>query len=332
LIRASIVILTVYFYKDAYFAIWGLAAFYLLKYCILLLYLFLNYRDFLRSFDAGLVREQLKYALPFGAGVIVGQIANKMDRIIVSSMIGLSKFASYSVASFRIPLLGMLYDSIYNVAIPKLSEYSSKGDRESARLLLKKIIVKTSMVTIPVLIFFELHADLIIVVLFTEKYVDSIMPFRIIILAMLFQMMAKGLILRAFNKTTVQFKIALVMLFVSVAFGIILTYALGIIGAAAAFVITIGTSHILTFIEEVKILKIRFWERLPINDLGYILIVSFLCLLPTIPIILYKEEIGYILSIVCNVIIYFSVITYFLHRRSYINISLDAFKLRRLSK
>lgn len=326
ILRSVLVIASAFYFKSAYYAIWSLAFFYLFRTMFLMIYLVRTYeKSFVTLGDKELIVRQLKYALPFGGSVMIAQVGDQLDRFIVTAMSGISKFASYSVAKFNIPFLYMFFDSLYNVALPQLSKYSSKNDLVAARSLLNKILTKSALVTIPIVIYTEVYADGIIRLLFTDKYMESVLPFRILVLMPLFHMTARGLILRSFNRTTVQFRIALIQLIVAVTMGVIMTKMLGITGAAISFVISNGIAYIMTFLEETKILDIKLSERLPFRDLATILGISILSLITIVPIFLYKGHIGDFITMVISLLVYSAFILMLYQKKSYINIKLSKF-------
>ena len=89
-----------------------------------------------------------------------------MDKILLITFLTSSDFAVYAVGSFRIPFIALLYSSIGNVVMPKLSEYSKRNDYHKAHQLWIKMVIKNSMLTIPVVIFFIYIAPILIVLLY----------------------------------------------------------------------------------------------------------------------------------------------------------------------
>ena len=143
----------------------------------------------------------LKYSLPFGIGLIAQNIGLRLDQFLLIDHVSTSDFAVYSLAFYGIPIINFILSSINNVAMPELTSFAKSGDFDSITILWNRIIVKTISVTIPALGFFVVFAPEIIVFLFTESYLDSILYYRIYLFTVLFSATSYGLVLRAVMKS-----------------------------------------------------------------------------------------------------------------------------------
>lgn len=321
IVRCFFIIVPVFYYRTAYHALWGLVGFAMLRSALFLFYFAYNYKNPFKIKDTHFIFQQIRYSIPIASGNMLGEIGRKIDRFIVSGLVGVTNFATYSVATVSVPLINLFFNSIFRVAMPKLSSYGAVGDKKSAKILWHNIVYKASLVTIPGLIFFEIMAEQIITILFTSQYIDSVVPYRILLLSLLFQMTGYGLISRAFNKTRVYIKAGIIMLIVGVILGIVLTKLYGIIGAAISAVVAFGALTVTILYADKKILELRFFEWLPFNQMICLLGTSLICAFPLVAFNIFAENISYFITLPSGLIIYTLSILYLYNRKSYISIN-----------
>ena len=221
------------------------------------------------------LKEQFKYALPMGMGKIIGTIGKKIDKFILASLLISSDYAIYSVANFKLPFVQLIYTSIGSVALPKLSKIRDNGIEE-IRQIWHKMIVTYTLITIPFLIYFELVAKEFILFLYTEKYIESITPFRFFLLIMLFQMLSYGTILKAYAKTRFIFKSNLIVMVIGFPISLSLIKMMGTVGGAISALIIFGLNAIIQVYKTKQILKLKLSDLLPWEQLMKISIISLI--------------------------------------------------------
>ena len=198
----------------------------------------------------------------------------------MASLLISSEFAIYSVANFKLPFVQLIYTSIGSVALPKLSKIRDSGTKETKQIW-HKMIVTYTLITMPFLIYFELVAKDFILFLYTEKYFNSIIPFRIFLLIMLFQMLSYGTILKAYAKTKFILKSNLIVMLIGFPISLSFIKTAGTVGGAISAVIIFGLNAIIQVYKTKQILKLKLRNLLPWMQLMKI---SFISLIP-IPLI-----------------------------------------------
>jgi O-antigen/teichoic acid export membrane protein len=174
----------------------------------------------------------------------------------------------------------MFYESIFQVALPRLSEYGAQGELAKAKYLWHEIVVSAASLTIPCVIYFQITAPAIIQLLFGPDYLDSVLPYRILLAMLLIQMTGYGLIARAFQATAVYIKANIALLASSIGCGVLLTFSFGIAGAAISAVISFFI-HVAIILEtERKLLRLTLRALLPFESLIKILAISSAPMLP----------------------------------------------------
>ena len=241
---------------------------------ILYTYLLKNYKISPFVIQLKQVISQMKYVIPLGLGVIVGSIGINADKIILTILLTSRDFAIYSVGIFKIPLISILYMSIGSVVIPKLSEYSVRNEIEKTVTLWKKVLVKFTVVTVPIICFCIAFAYPIITVLFTSDYISSVSVFRITIISLLGNSMSGGFILRSYAKTKKMLIGNIIRAFVALFLGIILIKLFGIIGGAITFTASNLILNIYYVVGAKKTLNVQWKKLLPWRSLSFIIVIS----------------------------------------------------------
>ena len=267
-VRVACLLIAIIIFDSVNAALWGLVMHGFIGSLLLLIYLSKSYKISLLQVKKLNIINQLKYTFPMGLGTVVGIIGEQADKIILAALFTASDFAIYSIGNFRIPMIAMLYTSIGNVILPKLSFYStSKENNQKALALWKKMVVKNAAVTIPTITFCLLLANPIITFLFGEQYIDSVNVFRITILIFLAQMLGHGYIVRGYSETKIIFIANLTKMLFSILVGYILIEQFGIIGAALSFVISFSINAGMQLVKGKQILGAKWRDFFPWKDL-----------------------------------------------------------------
>ena len=278
LARLIFLLILVLIFETVISAIVALTIYNFLKFFYLYFYLRSNYQISIFSFKKNNLFKQIRYSIPLYISTIIGKTSAHMDKILLITFLTSSDFAVYAVGSFRIPFIALLYSSIGNVVMPKLSEYSKRNDYHKAHQLWIKMVIKNSMLTIPVVIFFIYIAPILIVLLFTDSYIDSIVVFQITILTLLIQMLGHGYLLKSFAKTKQILYANIVKAIITLIFGYILVSELGIIGAAILYVTGFTINALIQLIKSKNIFNYSWFYFFPYKDIIVFFIFSFICL------------------------------------------------------
>ncbi len=234
--------------------------------------------------DLVLLKKQLIYTVPLGLAIVLNQISTKFDKILVNQHITPEEFGIYSIAFLGIPILGNFFQSIHNVVVPQISIYINDDKLNEATKLWKKMVDKTSSVTIPAVFIFLLLADEIITILYTKDFIEAANYYRIFILSFLVSMFSYNIILRGANKTKYILIIDAVSTLLTVLFGIIIIPIYGLYGAILTALLGNILPMIFSLHIERKIMKQSFrnwvnWKEIGINFFINIVVILILFLL-----------------------------------------------------
>ncbi|MEZ5286675.1 MAG: oligosaccharide flippase family protein [Vicinamibacterales bacterium] len=163
----------------------------LLQMAMLLAYLHVRFPGFWRAADARLLWQQATYALPVGGSSLLLKLQEDMHHVVVSNTFGAAAYAVYSVGVFKLPLIGILRESVGSVVLPRINQLEAQ---DAARDILRLVVStarKLALVYYPLYAFLIVTGREVISLLFTPQYVSSwpifavaltVVPFSIIVL------------------------------------------------------------------------------------------------------------------------------------------------------
>ena len=188
-VRLALVVGAAIFFGEVYFMVLGIVVLSLLRITVLISFLAKRYNFSGKLFDRDLVRRQLKYIAPLAAASVIGVCAAKFDKIIISYQMSAADFSIYTIVGLGLmSAVTMLYTSIGNVCLPKLSGFADKDDFNGAIVLWHKMMVINATITIPAVVFCFVMAPIIMNILFGEAYEKSAEDWRINLFILIMQM------------------------------------------------------------------------------------------------------------------------------------------------
>ena len=253
LVRTLLLLSFVMFYQTIEAALFAIIIYCTLRFLFLTFYLIKNFKLSVFLIKISNIKTQWKYVSPMGLGLFVGLLGKNADKLFLVWFLKDTDFALYSIGNLSVPFITTVYISIGNVVMPELAKYSKNNDLKKTISLWSSMIIKNSILTIPLILFFLIQADEIFIILFTESYVESANVFRIIVLTLLIQMLGYGYVLRAFGKTKKILIAKVYRTLLSLIFGYIFIKNFGVIGAALTFLFSFFINAIIQ-LRDTKIL------------------------------------------------------------------------------
>ena len=183
------------------------------------------------------VRALLHYGLPLALTGLAGKFAFQFDRLVVSRDFTPALFAVYVVGAVELPLTVIVQQSVNAVLIPALARHFAAGDIPGMAALWRRAIRRTSLVLLPLFVFFMLTANETIHLLFGASYAQSADVFRIYLLLVPLRVATYGLITQAIGRTQINLTASFVLLALNAALVLALVGPLGLIGPALGTVL-----------------------------------------------------------------------------------------------
>lgn len=209
---------------------------------------------------------QFRYGLPLGASRIVHNLLN-LETFLISSIFSLRQFTFYSVGSFENPLINTARGALYEVVNIDLVENIKGGFNRQTLKVWTSMLEKLFMIAIPLTVFMMFYSKEVMVFIFSEKFQESSVYFRVFNLFILLSCLNPEPLFRAAQATGALFKIRLIGGLVGVC--LLLTAAFN--GEALyvlwAKVFVTGALNLVGLYFMAGFLKIRFRNLIPINFL-----------------------------------------------------------------
>ena len=134
--------------------------------------------------DQSLAKSQIGYSIPVSGSEMVASVSKSMDKLIVSRAFSPSVYAVYANGAMEVPVSGLLVGAISAVVWPSLSRLHQEGKKEELLSVWFNTTDKTAFFIMPVFFFFLFFASDVMVVLFSETYLLSAVPFRVHLLVL----------------------------------------------------------------------------------------------------------------------------------------------------
>jgi len=199
-------------------------------------------------------KKTIKEALPFGLALIFVTIFYWIDSVMLSLMKGDEVVGWYN-AAYRMVLAPLfiprsLVDAIY----PVMSKFYISS-KDSLRLSFEKSFKYLTMLGIPFGVGTTLLAKKLILIIFGEGYINSVVPLQILVWSSVFIFMSVtfGNLFNSLNKQIIVTKITGICVGLNVALNLVLIPKYSLIGASIATVLTEFISLVLSIIWSFKI-------------------------------------------------------------------------------
>ena len=183
------------------------------------------------------IRMLLAYGLPLALTGLAGRLAWQFDRVVVSRQFSAALFAVYSIGAVELPLTTVVQQSVNAVLVPALTRHYAVGDIAGMAALWRRAIRRSSLVLLPMFVFFMLTADEVIRLLFGDGFERSVGVFRIYLLLVPLRVATYGLITQAIGRTRINLVGSFVLLAANGVLVLALVGPLGLLGPALGTVL-----------------------------------------------------------------------------------------------
>jgi O-antigen/teichoic acid export membrane protein len=262
-VKVALILFSIFMYGTVVYIVYFLTIYAFIKFIFLYSYLNKNYRISIFKINKFLLADQVKYCFPIGAARLVGEVSKKADKFILISLLSPAVYSTYSIAYFGIPIITLLISSITQVVIPKMALNHKYKKELEIKNLWHKVICQYALIVIPIICLFEVLARDIIVILFTNEYIDSVVLYQIFLLSVFLQILAPSVVLRSVKKTKVIFYSHFLSAITAIVCGYFLIKSHGMVGGAISFILASATRTVVQIVAIKKILILKFTELIP---------------------------------------------------------------------
>jgi len=231
--------------------------------------------------DWTLWKEQLAYALPFGAAVLLDIPQRTFHQWAVGFCVEPAAFAIYAQGCFQLPIVNLLYAPISDILQVKLAE---PGGHERRLHLFHDANLRLAAVFFPFTAGLVAAASLFVPALFTHTYDASVPIFRVAILGTPFAALPLDGVLRALGRTRLLFRIFFWRLLLTVAAVLLGLKLFGMIGAITGHALAESCVRVAMLDRTRRELGASWREALPWGQLAVIASASLVACVPVLAI------------------------------------------------
>jgi O-antigen/teichoic acid export membrane protein len=144
-----------------------------------------------------LFREQLAYAAPFGAAMLLAIPQQNAHLYAVAGAVAPALYALYRVGCFQLPVVDLLYTPTSEVLMVRLGELEREGRLEEGVEAFREAAGKLAYVFLPFAAFLFAAAPEFIAAMFGEKFLPAVPVFRLSVLGVVLSILPMDGTLRA---------------------------------------------------------------------------------------------------------------------------------------
>ena len=183
-------------------------------------------------FSLGNINKQLKYAVPLGLAAMLEGMALAIDRLMVSLLLNPEDYAVFANGAMEVPLIAAITVAAGAVMLPEIVRAFGKGDASEALSLWQLMVRRVTFILLPAGFLFYLVSQELMVILYSEKFKESVEPFRIYMLMLPARVAYFGLLFQGAGKTGLVLFRAIITLFLNAIITYFLVLKFGMAGAA----------------------------------------------------------------------------------------------------
>lgn len=257
----------------------------IIYFTIFIIYILGYYRDQKIFWDWNLFKEQFIYSIPLGVSSIMGTISVQLNRLVVSSSFSTEMFAIFTNGAFEIPVIGLVTGSIMTVLIPEfVKRLQDNNSMDDVWHLWNNATIKTAIFLFPSAIFLLFFSQDVMVTLFSSKYSESSVIFRIYLLVTFVRITQYGSLLQSMGKTNLILATSIMGLIINLILSKISIPLFGLSGPAWANTITVYMWALIYLTIIHNMLNISFKKMMPWWQLSKLLIISVIAGIIVLPI------------------------------------------------
>jgi len=220
---------------------------------------------------------QISYGAPLAASSMVGLIGRVLDRVLVGVNFSVEQFAVYAVGSLEIPLDVIFQSSVSKVLSASLPSLAKERRYAEIAAILKESPRKLSLVVVPVFVYLFSEAENFIVFLYSDKYRESAVVFRIYLFLVPLHMLIMSMVPRVTGRTTINFKLTVFSVTLNAVLSIFAVHYMGFYGPALATIVATWLTSIAYFYVVTRILEVGVGDLLPVSHIAKVFGICLFC-------------------------------------------------------
>lgn len=202
-------------------------------------YLLWEFRHIPLGLNVPLLGQQLRYSLPLGVSGILSTLTLQIDRILIAGFFGASMYAVYANGATEVPFVGIVTGSVMTVLTPEFVRLLAVDAKVEALRLWNSSTTKVAMFFFPLTALLVAFAPSVILVLFSDRYIEAVPIFMVFSLILPTRITTYGAMLIAAGLSRVVMVAAIAALVVKAVLGVALLPIGGLLGGALSTLIAV---------------------------------------------------------------------------------------------
>lgn len=167
-----IVFPVIYFEGSYFYALYGWIAVSIISFIIALILKDKPFKNIQQKTPIFSNARIFKYSLPILTASIAGIAISSSNQFFISRYFGMEEFAIFSNGFVQLPFVVIVSTSIGAVLMPQISKLHDSNKKDIGYIY-KAAILNSAILLYPIISFFMVYSDEIIIILFSEKYKES---------------------------------------------------------------------------------------------------------------------------------------------------------------
>lgn len=225
---------------------------------VLLVYLNTRFKGLWSSFSAAIFRRQFLYVLPYGMMALLWVLQSDVHNFFVGYKFSPAEFAIYVYGCFQLPFLGILYESVASVMIPRMSELQQQGDKREMLETSVRAMDKLAFFYFPIYALLLIAGYDLITALFTPEFAAAVPIFLINITLIPFGILISDPVVRAYEnlgRFLLKLRLVLIPLMIVIMWAAI--DHLNLVSIISIVVVVTVIERVITAIRVAKELEVK---------------------------------------------------------------------------
>lgn len=220
------------------------------------------------AFHRRTLARQVTYVLPFGLAFLLGVPQQQFHLYAVAAAVPAAVFAVYSVGTFQLPIVDILYTPISELLQIGIAETDAKANGPRAALpLFHEAVLQLAFALLPLVALLLVVASPFVEFLFSTRYLEAVPLLRIGTLSALFAALPLDGLMRARAQNRFMLVLSAVKFVVTVVSVSVGLAYFGPFGALASYVLSEALARLGQLAYAARLFEVSFAEVLPLPAL-----------------------------------------------------------------
>jgi O-antigen/teichoic acid export membrane protein len=221
------------------------------------------------SMRAAALRRQIAYALPFGIAFVLIVPQQQFHQYAVGAAVTAAAFAVYSVGTFQLPVVDVLYTPISELLQIGLAESDGAGRPPQAGLpLFHEAVLQLSFAFLPLSGLLVVVAPALIELLFSPVYLDAVPIFRVTALSVVLAALPLDGVMRARAQNRFMLVLSGAKLIATVPLVLVGLATLGPMGALLGWTATEALARVVLLRRAASLFEVPLRRILPLRAIS----------------------------------------------------------------